>query len=562
VRRAGWALLFGIFLAATALPARAAKDDLLLVSRDNGAAGTVGSNDSTQAAVSADGQFVAFASEATNLAGGIDGDFSTDVFRRDLVNNVTVLVSRATGVSGAAGTGNSSRPAISADGRYVAFYSEADNLSTEDDDERIDVFVRDLVDGTTELVSRATGPTGAGGDGDSFDPSISADGLLVAFSSEASNLSDDDAFGSDVFVRDLTADTTTFVSRETGPTGAGGDDTSASPSISADGSLVAFSSYAENLSDEDVDELGNDDLDVFVRDLTAHTTEIVSRATGGAGAVGDGNSHSPAISADGSRVAFASIAENLSAVDATAVQDVFVRDLDADTTTFVSRATGPAGKGGKDISAAPSISGDGRFVAFQSEADNLSSADDNARLNVFRRDLDLDVTVLVSRRATATGGKSNGDSRRTSISGEGRYVAFESEALNLNVDDVNDDPDIYLRDVSGPLAFSVNNVTAKEGKTGTTIFTFTVSLSARPTTTVSVDANTVDGSAKAGSDYTAIAPTTLTFDPGESTQPFAVTVFGDKKVENTEKFTVALSAAEGAAIDDGQGVGKIKNDDT
>ena len=188
--------------------------------------------------------------------------------------------------------------------------------------------MRDLQAGTTTLVSRASGPGGAGGDSASTGPAISADGRFVAFESSAENLSDEDSAGtSDVFVRDLQTSTTTLASRANGPGGAGGDGTSFSPSISADGRHVAFESTADNLSAEDDDAVN----DVFVRDLQGATTTLASRAAGAGGAGGDGTSGLPAISADGRFVAFSSDADNLSAEDADAVLDVFVRDLQAAT---------------------------------------------------------------------------------------------------------------------------------------------------------------------------------------------------------------------------------------
>jgi Tol biopolymer transport system component len=380
-------VLAAALLAAAALPAAAAKDDLILVSRATGVAGPGGDASSGSPAVSADGRFVAFQSQARNLSSEDDDAAVSNVFVRDTLANRTTLVSRATGATGAGGDNSSLIPSISADGRFVAFVSGATNLSGEDDDTVSNVFVRDTVANTTTLVSRATGAAGAGGDGDSFGLSISADGRFVAFDSEADNLSgeDDDAV-SNVFVRDTLANTTTLVSRATGAGGAGGDSLSRSPSISADGRFVAFISGADNLSGED----DNDVLaNVFVRDTLANTTTLVSRATGAAGAGGDDFSSElePSISADGRFVAFESRAKNFSDADSDAVADVFVRDTLAGTTTLVSRATGPTGAGGSGHSVDASISGDGRFVAFSSPSDNLSGEDQDGVTDVFERDV-------------------------------------------------------------------------------------------------------------------------------------------------------------------------------
>ena len=184
-------------------------------------------------------------------------------------------------------------------------------------------------------------------------------------------------------MRDLVADTTTLVSRVTGPTGAAGDGASNDPSISADGRYVAFKSASANLSGEDIDPVE----DMFVRDRVAGTTTLVSRATGPAGAAGDADSEQPSISADGRYVSFMSAATTLSTEDADPVVDIFVRDLVAATTTLVSRAAGPAGAGGDADSRFAAISADGRYVAFPSDADNLSAEDDDAVGDIFRRDV-------------------------------------------------------------------------------------------------------------------------------------------------------------------------------
>ena len=186
-----------------------------------------------------------------------------------------------------------------------------------------------------------------------------------------------------VFVRDLVAETTTLVSRATGPSGAPASGESLSPSISADGTRVAFATGSPNLS-------GGEDLpgsDVFVRDLAASATILVSRATGPTGPPADAPASDPVIAADGRSVAFRSGASNLSAEDLDGVIDVFARDLSAHATTLVSRAAGAAGASGNAPSGEPSISSSGRYVAFSSDADNLSGADSDGWSNVFRRDV-------------------------------------------------------------------------------------------------------------------------------------------------------------------------------
>ncbi len=343
----------------------------------------------------------------------------------------TTLISRAAATSGgdpAAGA-DSIRPAISTDGRYVAFQSGADNLSSVDDNSQKNVFLRDTKTFKTILISRASGAGGVAADGDSIAPSISADGRYVAFASKADNLSSADDHGvptsNDVFVRDLKRNRTILVSRKNGAHGAGASAPagvqSFAPAISADGRRVAFTSSADNLAAGD----DNDTLDVFVRDLRKDRTTLVSAASDGG--VGDDLSSDPAISADGKHVAFDSSAHNLVATP-TSSQEVFERDLGAAKTRLISRHSGRHGQPGNDSSYAGGASRDGRFVVFDSEATNLSGADGNSD-DSFIRDTKHDRTILLDRAADGT--PVSGSAVNPTITPDGRYVAFEAFGTGL-----------------------------------------------------------------------------------------------------------------------------------
>jgi Tol biopolymer transport system component len=283
---------------------------------------------------------------------------------------------------GAAGqaNGGSLSPAISADGRFVAFNSYASNLVPGDTNGTTDIFVRDLLARVTRRVS--VGPAGQGNSDSSGVPAISADGRFVTFTSSASNLVPGDTNGAiDVFVRDLQAGVTKRVSVGTGGQA---NDYSFFATISADGRFVAFESFAANLVPGDT----NGTSDIFVRDLQAGVTRRVS-----VGAAGQGNSDSsgaPAISADGRYVAFFSHASNLVPGDTNGAYDIFVRDLLAGVTRRVS--VGASGQGNRD-SLAPAITADGRSVAFVSASFNLVTHDTNRAWDVFVRDPLLDATI-------------------------------------------------------------------------------------------------------------------------------------------------------------------------
>jgi hypothetical protein len=451
-----WLLL--AFFVVPVLVAQAAAGDTVLLSRASGVDGAAADGDSgLNVAISNSGRFIAFESSADNLSGGDDGAVQ-NVFLRDTQNNTTRLVSRASGLAGVGGNGDSGSPAISPGGRYVAFESSADNLSGQDNDAVQNVFVRDTQTAATTLVSRASGPAGTAASADSRNPSVSDTGA-VSFDSAANNLSAEDATGTrDVFLRDVQASTTTLVSRVSGTTGAGGDADSYDSSVSQDGTRVAFTSEANNLSTADNDAVTN----VYVYLVTSRFVVAASQANGRPGAGADAASSEPAISADGRCVSFTSYAENLDPnKPPTPFSDIFVRDIQANTNTYASRAPGETGAPGDGNSFGSSINfflfsnGDTpscnqRSVAFRSEADNLSS-DDIATFDVFVRDMFYFVTQLASRANGELGAGSNGSALGSAMSPEGGFVAFVSEGDNLTGADNDLFKNVFLRAlVTGP----------------------------------------------------------------------------------------------------------------
>src|SRR5947207_175269 len=215
---------------------------------------TGGTSDSSASVISSDGRFVLFLSSANNLVTNDDNGKFVDVFLRDRTNGVTTLVSvNQTGVGG--GNGNSVSPALSSNGRYVVFESEASNLVANDTNGVSDVFLRDVQNGTTTLVS--VDNAGGEGNGPSTSPLISGDGRYVAFVSQAGNLVGNDTNGaSDVFVRDLQTGTTTLVS-VTARGGSSGNGASDSPTMTPDGQWVVFVSRATNLVAGTTNNLGD-----------------------------------------------------------------------------------------------------------------------------------------------------------------------------------------------------------------------------------------------------------------------------------------------------------------
>ncbi len=267
----------------------------------------------------------------------------------------------------------------------------------------------------TERMSVST--AGVQGNNDSYMPVVSADGRFVAFCSYASNMDASSASG--VFVRDRQLGLTERVSVDSAGTPVNGFYWRIA--ISADGRFAAFETDAANLVPNDT----NGTWDVFVHDRQTGVTERAS--TDSAGLESNGPSHQPSLSPDGRFVAFYSSATNLAPGDANLVDDVFVHDRQTGLTERVS--LGQGGAEGNNLSRWPSISADGRFVAFESSASNLVSWDANPWTDVFVRDRLNGTTELVS--VSSTGVQGDNVSGFPSISPDGRYVTFSSNASNL-----------------------------------------------------------------------------------------------------------------------------------
>jgi Tol biopolymer transport system component len=350
-------------------------------------------------------------------------------------------------------TSNSNWPSASADGRYVAFSSWADNLVPGDTNGQSDIFVRDLQTGTTRLVSVASDGTQA--NDTSFTPSISADGDVIAFRSDATNLVPNDTEGHlDVFVHTMSTGQTIRVSQK--PNGIGANRDSMEPSISADGRVVAFSSLAHNLVPQPVDATGLC-CDIFVSNLaTGHITLGDPMLTGG----GASDSFLPVLSATGRYLAFGSwgceIAKDIECLDES---NVYELDLQTGTMSLVSRAY--SGKVGFGCGANPAISADGTKVAFISDGANLVRHDSNGAYDVFLRDMTTGVTQRVS--VTSKGAQTNGGLGRVTMSADARYIVFQSDAWNIVPSDENGVQDIFVHDTRTGKTFraSVTNAGAE-----------------------------------------------------------------------------------------------------
>ncbi len=457
--------------------------------------------------LSDDGRFVAFAAEASDLVAGmtdandgLSGSFGTrrrDVFVRDLQADVTTLVSESrTGT--ATGNNGSYTPAMSADGSVVAFESHASDLVTGQDNLGfLDVFVRDVSSGANQLVSRRlpefpewrlkdTGgqfesatldgrfvawisngsvyvrdrgseqvtletvrPDGTPATVANAGAPLSADGRFLAFASgqDLATQGPGNATGQvQVWLRDRQSDQTRLVS--VNAAGVASSGTVSELAFSPDGRYVAWSSFATDLVAGFADGNGASERDIYIRDLHAGITRLVSHLPGSAGQSGNGRSFDPRFSADGRKLVFLSRATDLApgVADTNLNDDVLVYDIATEAVSLVSLNMAGSAAGNR-VSGEPVISADGRYVVFSSQSVDLAPGDNPAGTlwDIFRRDLQTGVTELVSVNAAGTL-SGNQASFEPTVSGDGRYVAFTSDANDLVAGDTGQ-RDVFVRDV-------------------------------------------------------------------------------------------------------------------
>jgi len=401
----------------------------------------------SQATVSSDGRYVAFLSAGTNLVGAnVDTNGFSDVFVRNLETGFIERVNLSSSPDRAQADDESLyAPSISADGRYVAFTSKAANLVENDGNGLYDIFVHDRDTGETErvnvpdLANQATLGAQASG-GHSYTASISADGRYVAFQSYATNLVIDDTNKKgDIFVHDRNTGVTERVSLSSSGAQAIGD-SFVFPSISADGRYVVFSSNAYNLISSDVN---GSVVDVFRHDRVDDETIVVNVNRN----FQQGSGNRSSISADGRYVAFYSTANNLlvgeDGADINNLGDIFVRDIEGNSTELISVSSDGLVQANASSSGSFSISPDGRYVAFTSDATNLVGDDTNGFEDVFVHDRLGNITERVN--VLSNGTQANGDTSHVSISSNARNAIFVSQATNLDeLDSSGTLDDIYI----------------------------------------------------------------------------------------------------------------------
>ena len=416
--------LFVYSLPGAVIPARAAAGDITRLSVSSSEAEA--NSYSRDADISANGRFVVFWSGANNLVAGDTNDWE-DLFLRDRETGETTRISVSS--DGEQANQGSYYPAISGDGRFVAFMSDATNLVSGDTNGVADIFLRDWQAGTTERVSVSSMGTQANNASDSY-VSISEDGRFIAFSSDATNLVSGDTNGiADVFVHDRQTEMTERISVNSDEVQANAG--SFNPAMSSDGRFVAFSSAATNLVSADA----NTRTDVFVRDrLLGLTTRVTVNSSG---VEADRGGNYPAISGDGRYVTFVSLATNLMDEEPYGYEHIFVHDRQTGMTTLVSQSEGWQLVG---TSQAPDISADGRYITFDFE----DRGDGIAFWAIYLHDQLTGATTQIS----GAGGGEDDSSFGSAISADGSFVTFSSFNSDLVPNDTNGWNDIFLRELA------------------------------------------------------------------------------------------------------------------
>jgi len=432
-------IIFSVIFIAQVSYAQAAIGSLEIISKNS--VGTLGNDESYTGSISGDGSSISFVSVATNLVAG-DTNAAVDIFVYDVSTGDLERVSLSS--LGAESNGDSGTPVITSDGRYVAFVSSATNLVAGDTNGAGDIFLYDRDNDTIELVSVAA-DDGLAND-ESFFPSISSDGRYVAFVSSATNLVAGDINGvDDIFVRDMTLGTTERVSVNSDEEEL--NNSSYTAMISKNGSYVVFESDATDAVAGDT----NSAKDIFLRDLTLGTTEIISVDSNEVISNSDSfvsSLFSPknVVTDDGRYVLFESSGTNLVSGDTNGSYDIFLRDRTLGTTRRVSISE--AGVEADADSFQGSIDSGGRFISFMSESDLLVPGDTTSgKYDIFVYDMDLETLSRVS--VAVDGTESDGYSEAIGIFSDGsRYIAYYSDATNLVAGDTNGVADIFFAEIT------------------------------------------------------------------------------------------------------------------
>lgn len=392
--------------------------NLQLLSINTG--GTPGVSNSNRPVMSEDGRFIAYHSNSNDLS--LDDDnCDRDIFLFDSQTNTTTIISRLPGspVAGSCSNlGNSSYPSISADGRFIAFLSSNASLVVGDSNARDDVFVFDRINNTIERVSISSSGTQINSNAD-IEQTITANGRFVVFSA-GGNIATPSSPATQIYLRDRQNNTTTLVSKST--LGGPANGNSRNPYIDRSGSHIIYLSDATDIISGD----NNGVADFVIYDIGADSSSAANLSSSNQLPTTGANER-PFVTGSGRYLVFPHAANNLVANDNNSNSDLFVRDTLNNSNSRESVDSN--GNETTGLNSHPRMSEDGRFVVFRGSANNLVSGDSNGQPDVFMRDRLTQTTYRFS--VSASGDQANGTSAAPFISANGRYIGFSTIATNI-----------------------------------------------------------------------------------------------------------------------------------
>jgi len=495
--------------------------------------GIQANNNSYHTSISSNARYIAYWSEATNLLPG-DTNLAIDIFYYDTVTKKTSRVSVDN--NGIQGNGQSVGPSISSDGRYVSYWSEATNLVPGDTNNTRDIFVYDTLTKKNKRVSLSS--SGIQGNNHSIAPSLGLDGRYVTYLSYANNLVSGDTNGSaDIFFFDSLTNKTTRVSADSN--GIQGNADSLYPKISGNGQYITYYSNANNLVPGDT----NGVTDIFLYNTISKKTTRINVKSNGIQA--NAPSFDPSIGENGRYIVYKSLANNLVPGDTNNKFDIFVYDTLTSTTRRASVASNGIQSNGHSHN--PSLSGNGTIVVFESEANNLVPGDTNNTRDIFVHNLVTKTTNRIS--VNSNTAQSNGNSYLPSLSADGSYVGFHSDANNLVSGDTNGSYDTFLTNInfnlSSILTFWASNYSVQEN--GLPLVPITINRTANISGVATVLVTPDNGSAIAPGDFSN-TPITITFASGQTVKTLAIPIVNDRLIEPNEKINLRLSNPTGATL--------------
>lgn len=388
--------------------------------------------------LSANGRYATFTSYEPTFTPEYSWNYR--IFRKDMMTGDIILVTK--NEAGEVANQEVYEHDISGDGQTITFATRASNLVSGVTNNQMDIFVKDMNTGNTKIISRNSNNDESNGYSDF--PGISSNGDVVAFYSEATNLVPNDTNNrSDIFWYKISTGEIRLISKGTDGTLGNYNVGYNKPSLSSDGNLVVYTSNSSNIAPGDT----NGSTDIFLYNAITDETILVSKSS--LGVVGFSESNSPSINADGTKVVYQSYANNLVSDDNNGRWDTFMYDIQTGQTIRVSvNENGVEGNYGSYDGAYPTLSKDGRYVAFVSSADNFVPNDINDCYDVFVKDMLTNKIIRVS--VDKDGNEADDDSYESIISQDGKYVAISSDATNLITNDKNDVQDIFLSPVVFP----------------------------------------------------------------------------------------------------------------